>query len=134
MIVDETRASAPSIPVTVNVDPSLTLRTDRELLSIVLKNALDNAIVHGCPEDAGQASVQVRAEAVASGVRFEVIDDGPGIPDPELAVLERGTETATDHGTGLGLWLITWGASWLDADLEFDIENGTTVRLVVPDQ
>lgn len=42
------------------------------------------------------------------GVRLSVIDDGPGIPEQEHAVLKEGRETALEHGSGLGLWLVYW--------------------------
>ncbi|WP_197409880.1 ATP-binding protein, partial [Haloferax profundi] len=39
---------------------------------------------------------------------IHVTDNGPGIPDTELTVLESGTETPLQHISGLGLWLVHW--------------------------
>ncbi|MFB6156422.1 MAG: ATP-binding protein [Haloferacaceae archaeon] len=62
-----------------------------------------------------------------------VADDGPGIPEDELAAITAGEETSLSHGSGLGLWLATWGADALGGDLSFADRNpGTVVTLRVP--
>ena len=50
-------------------------------------------------------------ELSADRVTIRVADNGPGIDEEEYAAVERGTETQLDHASGLGLWLIRWGAS-----------------------
>jgi nitrogen-specific signal transduction histidine kinase len=63
-----------------------------------------------------------------------VIDDnGPGIPQPEIDILESGNETALEHGSGLGLWLANWGTKQLEGNLSFDVDDdGTRVAVSVP--
>jgi len=62
-----------------------------------------------------------------------VSDDGPGVPDHELAVIDEGAESALEHGSGLGLWLVDWGANTLGGDVTFDVdESGTTVTVTLP--
>lgn len=65
---------------------------------------------------------------------FEVTDDGPGIPDTEIAVLDEDTETALEHGSGLGLWVVQSGVTALGGEVSFETpeEGGTTVRLRIP--
>jgi signal transduction histidine kinase len=107
------------------------LRTDARMLSLVVEEAVENALKH-----AGDApSVEVRVEQKATGVRFVVADDGPGIPPVELEPVRSGTETDLQHATGLGLWLIRWGTRSLGGAVEFEAgDDGTTVTLTVPDE
>lgn len=138
-IVEDRNAEVGPVDVSLEVPSTVHVRTDRTLLEIALSNLLENAVVHGCPEsdsptDSMTSPVRVRVEPLEDGVAIEVADDGPGIPDAELAAIRDGTETPLKHGTGLGLWITTWAASRLDAELRFSTEGGTTVRLVVPDR
>lgn len=63
-----------------------------------------------------------------------VRDSGPGIPEHELAVLRSGGETALEHGSGLGLWAVYWGATLLGAtiDIETPEAGGTQVAVTFP--
>jgi PAS domain S-box-containing protein len=67
-------------------------------------------------------------------VRVVVSDNGPTIDEYERSVLERGTETPLEHGSGLGLWLITWGTQIAGGQVTF-AENeptGSVVTIEVP--
>ena len=63
-----------------------------------------------------------------------VEDDGPGIPDHEVAAIESGRETALEHGSGLGLWVIEWSASVLGATVTYAnrTPRGTRVTIRLP--
>mgnify|MGYP002760278527 FL=1 len=63
---------------------------------------------------------------------MRITDDGPGIPNAELATLRSGTETDLRHGRGLGLWQLRWGVDELNGTLAFDTDDGTTVEITVP--
>ncbi|MBL0290508.1 MAG: sensor histidine kinase N-terminal domain-containing protein [Betaproteobacteria bacterium] len=81
---------------------SVRLRGDAELLQIVLRNLLDNALRY---TPAG-AAITVFAGLQAGEVRLGVADDGPGVaPDDLPRLVERfyrGRE-ASAEGSGLGL-------------------------------
>jgi len=62
-----------------------------------------------------------------------ISDDGPGIPVAELNALDRGTEDPLKHTTGLGLWQLKWAVMTLNGDVSFETDNGTTVRIDIPD-
>ncbi|ERG89823.1 MAG: histidine kinase-, DNA gyrase B-, and HSP90-like ATPase, partial [halophilic archaeon J07HX5] len=61
-------------------------------------------------------------------------DDGPGIPGHELSAVDAGEETALEHGSGLGLWVIEWGADALGADVEYAHREprGTRITVGIP--
>jgi signal transduction histidine kinase len=94
----------------------------------VVYNAVENAVVHGDPP------VRVRVEGPDDGrVSVVVADEGPGIPEPELSVIEDGVETQLEHGSGLGLWIIAWGTRSLGGEADFETgPAGTTVTVTVP--
>jgi signal transduction histidine kinase len=106
------------------------------LVSHAVSNVLDNAVTHN---DADEPLVDVSLDCDAETVTLCVADDGPGIPDNEVAVLERGYETSLEHTSGLGLWLVNWivdasdGHVWFEENdprgsvvaLEFEREGAT---------
>jgi sensor histidine kinase regulating citrate/malate metabolism len=49
-------------------------------------------------------------------------------------VLDSGTETALQHGSGLGLWLVKWGTEIVGGSVSFDRNEptGTVVTATVP--
>ncbi|MFB6120436.1 MAG: PAS domain S-box protein [Halobacteriaceae archaeon] len=77
---------------------------------------LDNAIVHA---DDAAPRVEIRVE-VGERVRCAVVDEGPGIPDPEVAVLAGEHDVGPlYHGSGMGLWLVRWIVRASDGTLRF---------------
>ncbi|QCS41492.1 ATP-binding protein [Natrinema versiforme] len=86
----------------------------------------------------GRPSIEIAVSTVESDSRtrleFTITDDGPGIPETERRAVLAGHETALDHGSGLGLWLVNWIVRTTGGELSFsDVpEGGTTVRLSFP--
>jgi len=106
---------------------------DRDLLFDATANLVDNAIKHG--REAGRVDVQVTDGA--DGAAITVTDDGPGIPEHELAHvfkrfyrLERSRRTP---GNGLGLSLVAAVARLHGARMEMvDNAPGLRFRLQFP--
>ncbi|MFV0401039.1 MAG: ATP-binding protein [Oscillospiraceae bacterium] len=86
------------------VEPDLWVWGNREQLSRVLYNLIDNAVSH-----AGEKRrIQVVAKRIASTIRVEVCDFGNGIPQKELPYIWERYFTMRQHkrnekGSGLGL-------------------------------
>ncbi|WP_066413682.1 histidine kinase N-terminal 7TM domain-containing protein [Halorubrum aethiopicum] len=102
-----------------------------EGLSVVLNNLIENAALHNDGED---RRVTVTAELDDDRARLRVVDNGPGIDDYELDVLNSGTETPLRHASGLGLWLVKWGTEVIDGSVTFESNDptGTVVTATVP--
>jgi signal transduction histidine kinase len=78
------------------------LHVDRERATLVIANLVSNAIRYTAPG----GRVTVRAAAVDDGVRVEVEDEGPGVPEPwRERIFDKFTRLPDDAaaGTGLGL-------------------------------
>jgi len=125
-------ALADDCDVTVAVDaPADVYVPGTDTFRAVLYNAVENAIVHGAAPD-GEVRVDVDRRD-DDRVAIVVADDGPGIPETELSAVEDGIETQLEHGSGLGLWIIAWGARSLGGTADFGTDaDGTTVTVTVP--
>ncbi|KAB1188727.1 MULTISPECIES: histidine kinase N-terminal 7TM domain-containing protein [Haloferax] len=102
-----------------------------ELVESGLKNLIDNALEHNdriLPE----VGVSIEATPVSDDfVEIRITDNGPGIPQAELSVLESGTETPLQHISGLGLWLVHWIIDRSNGHLRFtENEPRGTVAIV----
>jgi signal transduction histidine kinase len=123
----------------LDVPAALAVETNERVLRVVVETLVENAVEHNdastpwvgvsarhATTDGGETTVGAAAEGVVLTVR----DNGPGIPPHELAAVDDGAETALNHGSGLGLWVVHWGSRWLGADVDFETDStGTTVRL-----
>ncbi|MFB6101122.1 MAG: PAS domain S-box protein [Haloplanus sp.] len=83
---------------------------------------VENAIEHTSRCSVVTITVGANSEG---DIEFIVEDDGPGLPEMEKRVLETGTETALEHGKGIGLWLTYWLVRAVGGTIAFD-EHGTS--------
>jgi PAS domain S-box-containing protein len=120
-----------------------TTRVRPDALRAVAANSVENALVHHDGEGVERADggpwvrVTLGREGSADGVecyRLTVADDGPGIPDHEVEAVESGRETALEHGSGLGLWVVAWGAAAIGAAVDYAEREprGTVVTVSIP--
>jgi len=101
---------------------------DGDLFERAIEELIENAVVHS---DREAPHVVVRVRDDSDRVSVSVVDDGPGIPDHETAVLSAGRETQLEHASGLGLWLVRWTASLSSGELSFEANDpdGSVVTL-----
>jgi signal transduction histidine kinase len=98
-----------------------------------IEHALDNLVENAAEHTPGDdATVEVSLVRSADGVEITVEDDGPGIPENELTVLERGSEEVLDHGSGIGLWIVTMVVEEINGTIQYDTDgSGTTITLSI---
>lgn len=106
--------------------PDLTLRTDAGLVVQILRNLLANAA------QAGAGAAWVRVERLGSEVRIAVGDDGPGIPDAEVARIFDWFHTTRATGTGIGLPISRRIAEALGGHLDLVSARPVTFHLTLP--
>jgi signal transduction histidine kinase len=113
-----------------SIDPAVSVRGDRELLTQLLANLVENAIVH-TPKD---TRIEVRLDRTTSGGRLTVADDGPGVPVGEreriFAKFHRLDRSRTLPGNGLGLSLVSAIADLHGARLAVN-DNGPGLRVTL---
>jgi signal transduction histidine kinase len=73
------------------------VRGDPARLAQAVGNLLANAIEHG------GGTIEVAARAVADGVRIEVCDGGPGLPEPVRDLERRARAGRGERGRGLAI-------------------------------
>ena len=96
------------VRLTMDVPEDVTVVADRDALFQVLSNLLDNAVRYS-PDG---STIRLRVRTSDDGTRFEVTDDGSGIPSAQLErVFERfyrvdAARSREAGGTGLGLSIV----------------------------
>lgn len=133
--------------IKIDVVDGLQVRGNRELLSRIITNLIDNAIKHGHPvardgeaegEEAQSATIDVKAERLGdSRIEISVADHGPGIPPDQYGkVLERFVrleQSRNTPGSGLGLSLASAVARLHGGYIFFSDNNpGLKVTLSLP--
>jgi signal transduction histidine kinase len=97
-------AQQPELDATVDAPDGLPLVSgDADKVEQVLTNLVENAVKYGSP-----TGLRVEASLAGGSVAMTVRDQGPGIPEADLAhVFERWYQHGQGRpmGTGLGLWI-----------------------------
>lgn len=117
-----------------NVPMDLVIEGTKNLVELALTHLVENAIEHN---DSEEPYVKVQADFDAERTYpliVSVVDNGPGIPDEEKRVIEKGGETSLEHGSGLGLWTVRWAVTRLGGEISFgrDEPRKTVVSLSFP--
>lgn len=92
--------------------------------------AVENLLENACQQEE-TTRVGVYATENEETVTVTIEDDGPGIPEMEVEVLDEQYETALEHGSGLGLWIVNWIVEESDGMLEFEVSDGTRVSITL---
>ena len=90
--------------------------------------AVENALEHN--DEPVHISIYTRMHEDTVTIFIE--DDGSGIPDNEVEVLQSGKETSKKHGAGVGLWLIRWVAEKSNGEITIEMANGTRLGIILP--
>lgn len=126
-IASESVSNADTTTVWTDVEDGLILKSNKQLVGLIIRQLCENAVEHG--------GTTVRVSAVSwdkkDGIEVRVADDGMGIPQAEYEPILNGTSTSLEHASGIGLLIIKWGIDKLDGELEFESEEGESTAVVV---
>ena len=125
------------VELSVEVAPDLVVRGDANALAQALANLLANAWKYTPAEG---KRISVRAVGVQAHVTIDVVDNGPGVPVEESAVIfekfQRGSAAAENGavGTGLGLAVVKAIVSAHQGKVEVRpaASRGACFRMVLP--
>jgi signal transduction histidine kinase len=100
-------------------------------IETAIGHIVENAVEHN---DCASPWVRIEAGVDGDHVEVRIVDDGPGLPEKEIRVLERGHETSVEHASGLGLWLANWIVTESGGEVTFgrDEPRGSTVVIRLP--
>ncbi len=65
---------------------------------------------------------------------IEIRDTNPQIPAMEIEAMQSGGETPLQHGQGIGFWIAYWCLSMLNAEVDFDYEDGNIITMRIPNR
>lgn len=95
-------------------------------LAVAVSELLTNAAQHAGSEP----TVDVEVLRVADQTTVQISDNGPGLPPDERRILTGASETALDHGSGIGLTLVFWIITNLNGEIAVTTtSSGTTVEV-----
>jgi light-regulated signal transduction histidine kinase (bacteriophytochrome) len=121
---------------TIEFAPDLpTLVTNATALEQVLTNLIANAVKH---HDRQNGRVEIRVTSVGEIYRFEVIDNGPGIPaeyhQQMFEIFKTFSKPATTDSTGIGLAIVKKLVELQGGEITLDsaIGKGTTFSFTWP--
>jgi signal transduction histidine kinase len=100
-------------------------------IETAIGHLVENAVEHN---DSASPRIRIEAAVEESHVELRVIDNGPGLPEEEIRVLERGHETEIEHASGVGLWLANWIVTESGGEITFerDESRGSVVTVRLP--
>lgn len=134
------RRDHPEVELEMDIPDRVEVRAS-PLVGTAVDELLENTVKHN-DTTTPQIEVSVSAHSsqfqtdggTAPPVRIRIRDNGPGIPEDEIMVLERGHETDLDHLSGLGLWLVHWVIDESGGEIIFERNEprGSTVVLGLP--
>lgn len=131
------QASFKSVDLKWELEPGVTVFTDRHMLRTSVYNLMSNAIKFSNKDDA----VLVLGKSTPYGTSIEVIDQGVGMDAATVQRLEApkvnfstfGTEN--EKGSGVGLVLVKEMLQLMGARLEIEskVGEGSTFRIIMPE-
>lgn len=118
--------SYPDATISVSLPEECSVRAHQRL-AMAIENLVENGVEHA-PDPPG--SVTIDATKNGSTVSLVIEDEGPGIPESELDVIEAATETDLEHGSGLGLWIVKWVVDRSEGYIDFE-NTGSGCRVTL---
>lgn len=125
-VTDSTAGTETSVTL-----PAVTLDADPRLCRYAIEQLVENAIEHS---DGTPPRVEITGSRDETGVEVVIADDGPGIPQTELDVIESGTEEDLAHASSFGLWGANWAIKTVGGTLDFEPSHlgGTAAVIELP--
>jgi PAS domain S-box-containing protein len=119
------RSDFPDAEISVDLEA-----TPQVVAHPAISTAIRHLITNGLEHNDGSPRVEASVLETHGDTVVEIRDNGPGIPDGELGILSQHGESALEHGSGAGLWIIDRVVDYSDATIEFETDDGTTARII----
>ena len=140
VLVEDIELLAPDLPIDVDLKPQLYVKGDRDLLTQVLQNLIDNAIKYNLPASSSQQWLSVVGRKKGKTIQITVTNASKAIPEEERDRIfdrfYRGdlSRNRKREGFGLGLSLSREIARAHRGELKLDKTKGekTAFTLTLP--
>lgn len=131
-IVENNQNVTETVDVDIDIEGQVHVAANH-MLPDALDELLTNAVVHAETETAALELTVSDEQSPLGYTTIAVSDDGPGVPDEVLRVLETTHMDQLTHLDGMGLWFVLLTVSNSDGELNIEsTATGTTVRITVP--
>jgi len=128
-IVDTYRTQHPDVEFDLECPEEHAVETI-PAMTFAFENLIENAVEHN---DSPDPAVRMTLADAGDATTVTVRDNGPGIPEHELSVLEQGQETPLEHGSGVGLWIVQWVVDSTTASVAYETDtDGTEITVRIP--
>jgi signal transduction histidine kinase len=126
----QTAIEKQSLTIKIEIDSTIHLITDRNILTIILRNLLQNAVKYS-PKN---TTITMAASVENNTVSISIADQGDGLPEPLKAIFESESDILNSGQSGLGLTLVKEMSQLIGAKVSFldNAPKGTMARLVIP--
>lgn len=120
----------------IQIDSRLRLVSEPNLVTFILKNLMDNAVIFRCRHANRQPTISLTIKQMHGTVGIELHDNGIGIPQtmlPEIFHLfYRGSEAS--KGNGLGLYVVQKAIEKLNGEIRVESceHEWTRIHLTLP--
>jgi len=124
--IDSVKSEYDHLEISGSVPVSVAVRINPAVIGSVIQEVIENAVRH--------TDSEITISYDEASTTLTIADNGPGIPDHEIATIDSAQETDLQHGSGLGLWLVKWGTDSFGGRTTFETdETGTTVHISIPE-
>ncbi len=126
--LQERRLVEKQLTAVINCDPQLSIAADPEVVKIIVRNLVDNAIKFSRP--GGKISIEAKANAIDNGVIFSIIDTGDGLAKNVRDQIYSDAQPISLNGTndekgfGLGLQLCMYYLALYHSELRIQSVEG----------
>lgn len=130
--IEKAESTSPDVTIKADLPGEARISGDQSF-GLVIRELLENAIGHHhLPEH--EREIEVSISQSLTDVSIQISDNGPGIPQDELAALSSGEETQLVHMSGVGLWLVKWMCNLYDGEISINSkpDSGTVVKIECP--
>jgi len=126
----------PKIEISVDIEDSLNLTSDLDLLRVIYGNLISNAIKFRDTSDRRDSFINITATKSNNFIEFNIKDNGIGINETETEKIFEVFSKATDiaDSSGIGLYLVKLAVEKLSGSISFEqTEEGyTAFKVILP--
>ncbi len=119
------------IKLSESIDPLLIMQTDKNIVTIIIRNLLQNAITYS-PEN---STITITAQQQNNSTHLIIADEGAGMPEHIRRIFNEPHRAVNSNQSGLGLTIVKEMTELIHANIEISSNTsvGTLITISVPD-